>query len=696
VPPASDPAGEISAPPVSVVICAFTLERIDRIAAAIESLEAQTVAPHEIVLVIDHSPELEATCRRRWPEVRVLANREQQGLSGARNTGLAESAGEVVAFLDDDAAAEADWIEVLARAYDDGGVLGAGGAVRPVWDERRPGWFPPEFDWVVGCTHSGMPRERQGVRNLVGANMSFRRDALVEVGGFRHELGRIGTIPAGCEETDLCIRIAKRHPEATILYDPAASVGHSVPVARARLSYFSSRCRAEGRSKAILAGLVGSDAGLAEERSYVRRTLPLGFLRGLADAARGDLDGVKRAAMLVFGLFATTAGYLGARREARRIARRREQAGDGDNRRPRILMVTPRSPLAQGGVERHVMEVSRRVAAAGAQVEVLCSEPGGAAVSEQTRDGVRIRTVRAWPADRDWCLAPRLWREMSREPWDLIHIQSYHTLVAPLAMLRALTLDVPYVLTFHGGGHSIELRNRARRLQRRLLRPLLRRAQRLVAVARFEMDDYGAELGIPAERFALIPNGTDLAFSRAASTNGEPAGAAAIASIGRLERYKGHHRVLAAFPYVLEDEPGSRLLIVGTGPYERQLREQAAALGVGKQVEFTSVPAGEPAAMAELLGRVSLVVLMSEFETHPLVALEAAAAGRRLLVADAGGLSELAEDGFARAIPLDESAEGIARAVVEELTLPPPARRPKLSSWDDCAEELLTLYRSLS
>jgi glycosyltransferase involved in cell wall biosynthesis/GT2 family glycosyltransferase len=679
-----------------VVICAFTVERIDRISAAIESLEAQTVAPHEIVLVIDHSPELETTCRQRWPQVRVLANREQQGLSGARNTGLEESSGEVVAFLDDDAVAGANWIELLGGAYADEGVLGAGGTVRPAWEERRPGWFPPEFDWVVGCTHSGMPRERGSVRNLVGANMSFRRDALVEAGGFRHELGRIGTIPAGCEETDLCIRIAKRHPEATILYDPAASVEHFVPAARGRLSYFSSRCRGEGRSKAILAGLVGSDSGLSEERTYARRTLPLGFLHGLADTARGDLNGARRAAMLVFGLFATTGGYLGARGEARRIARRREQAGDGEGRRPRVLMVTPRSPLAQGGVERHVMEVSRRMAAAGAEVEVLCTEPGGPGLSEEVRDGVKIRTVRAWPAGRDWCFAPRLWREIAREPRDVIHVQSYHTLVAPMAMLRALTLRVPYVLTFHGGGHSIELRNRSRRMQRRLLRPLLKRARRLVAVARFEIDEYGGELGIPPERFALIPNGTDLAFSQTPGSNGGTGGPVAIASIGRLERYKGHHRVLAAFPHVLEDEPDSRLLIVGTGPYEERLHEQAAALGVEGKVEFTSVPAGQPAAMAELLGRVSLVVLMSEFETHPLVALEAAAAGRRLLVADAGGLAELAEDGFARAIPLDESPEGLARAVIEELASPPPDRRPKLSSWEECTEELLALYRSLS
>ncbi len=110
---------------------------------------------------------------------------------------------------------------------------------------------------------------------------------------------------------------------------------------------------------------------------------------------------------------------------------------------------------------------------------------------------------------------------------------------------------------------------------------------------------------------------------------------------------------------MLECEPGRPLLIVGTGPYEAELREQAAELGIGDRVEFTSTPPDRPAAMAELLQRVSLVVLLSDFETHPLVALEAAAAGRRLLVADASGLAEIAEDGFARAIPLDESPEGV-------------------------------------
>lgn len=676
------------------MICAFTRDRLEVLGEAVESLRAQTQPPHEVVLVIDHAPELLEEVRERWPDLKIVANREEQGLSGARNTGVAEATGEVIAFLDDDAIAAPDWLQRLAAAYADPKVLGAGGSVRPRWVEGKPGWFPPEFDWVVGCTHSGMPQEPAPVRNLVGANMSFRREPLIEVGGFSHDLGRVGTLPVGCEETDLSIRVHQRWPKAEIRYDPAAAVDHVVPAARGKVRYFLDRCRAEGRSKAVLTGMVGSDDGLSAERSYVRSTLPLGVLRDLGDALRGDVGGLGRATMIFVGFAATTLDYLRVRSGIAKPDRTAGAEPEENGGAPRVLMVTPRSPLAQGGVERHVMEVSRRMAAAGARVEVLCTDPELRQARTETRDGVRIRTVRAWPRGRDYHLAPGIWREMGRERWDLIHLQSYHTLVAPLAMLRALSLRIPYVVTFHGGGHSSELRNRSRRFQMRLLRPLLRRAARLVAVARFEVEQYGAALGVPPERFALIPNGTDLSFSDADLATAEPA-VPTLASIGRLERYKGHHLVLAAFPQVLERVPEARLLIVGKGPYEDELLRQADELGLNGKVEITSVPPDDPRGMASLLGGVSLVVLMSEFETHPLVALEAAAARRRLLVADAGGLSELAADGFGRAIPLDSSPGEIAAAAVEELGRPLPQRSPVLTSWDECATSLLDLYGSI-
>jgi glycosyltransferase involved in cell wall biosynthesis/GT2 family glycosyltransferase len=675
------------------VICAYTMDRLPWLREAIDSVRNQTLAAEEIVLVVDHLPDLLAEGRRSWPGIRVLPNRHVRGLSGARNSGWSECTGDVVAFLDDDAVAPPQWLERLLSAYESDRVVGVGGAVRPRWLEGRPGWFPSEFDWVVGCTHSGLPSTRTPVRNLVGANMSFRRRLLVELGGFRRELSRVGKTPVGGEETDLCIRIAQRWPRALVVYDPAISVDHAVPGDRARFRYFRSRCAAEGRSKAVLARLVGAESGLASERVYVRQTLPAGIRRGLGEALRGDLGGAARAGAIALGLLFTSAGYARGRVLPGRPVPY-DQFAWATQARPRILMVTPRNPLGQGGVERHVIEVSRRVAAK-AEVEVLCAEPGGPAVTEQQRDGVIIRSVRAWPAKSDYCFAPRIWREMTRKPWDLVHVQSYHTLVAPLAMLRALMLGIPYVLTFHGGGHSQRLRSRLRRAQRLALRPLLARAERLVAVARFEIDLYARELKLPRERFTLIPNGTDPVAMDPALGNhaGEPG---LLASIGRLERYKGHHRVIDALPHVLERRPEARLLVVGSGPYEAALRRHAAERGVADRVEVTSVPAEDRRAMAMLLQRISLVVLLSDFETHPLAGLEAAAAGRRLLVATSGGLAELAEDGLARGVSPDATPAEVAQAIVEELARPIDGQRPNLPSWEDCADALLALYGSIA
>src|SRR5699024_6373706 len=92
-----------SVPTFSVLICAYTMDRLPIMDEAIQSVRSQTRPPVEVLLVIDHSSELLEEAARRWPDVRVLPNREAQGLSGARNTGVAEARGDVVAFLDDDA-----------------------------------------------------------------------------------------------------------------------------------------------------------------------------------------------------------------------------------------------------------------------------------------------------------------------------------------------------------------------------------------------------------------------------------------------------------------------------------------------------------------------------------------------------------------------------------------------------------------
>ncbi len=299
---------------LSVVICAYTEDRWSDLSAAVASVQAQEPPAHDIIVVTDYNDALLVRAQEAFPGVRVVANSEAKGLSGARNTGIAASSGAIVAFLDDDAMAEPGWIRHLLEPYADPLVLGVGGRVVPRWDDARPAWLPAEFDWVVGCTYRGHRSEPGPVRNLIGANMSVRRDVVMKIGGFRHSLGRTASLPAGCEETEFFIRASQQFPNGVVWFEPEAAVSHRVPAARATAKYFRARCFAEGISKTQISRLVGTEDGLASEREYTIRALPRAVRRELGLAVRTlDPKGVARAATVVTGVATTAGGYAAAR-----------------------------------------------------------------------------------------------------------------------------------------------------------------------------------------------------------------------------------------------------------------------------------------------------------------------------------------------------------------------------------------------
>jgi glycosyltransferase involved in cell wall biosynthesis len=301
----------VNEPSIATVICAYTMERWGPLVESIRSVERQTRPAEQIIVAVDHNPELADRLRRELSQVTVVENDGARGLSGARNGGISVAHSDVVAFLDDDAFAEPDWLDWLAQGYAHERVAGVGGAIQPSWLNGRPDWFPEEFDWVVGCTYRGMPVSLEPIRNLIGANMSFRRELFDTVGTFRSGIGRVGTLPVGCEETELCIRVRQRFPEMTFLYEPRARVSHLVPPERATPRYFLQRCFSEGRSKTAVTRHVGSSDGLASERRYTVHTLPAGVVRGLTDTIRrGRPSGVARAAAIATGLAVTTAGFV--------------------------------------------------------------------------------------------------------------------------------------------------------------------------------------------------------------------------------------------------------------------------------------------------------------------------------------------------------------------------------------------------
>ena len=307
-----NPADLTGSPTVSVIIAAFAMERWRDLREAVESVRAQTLPDVETIVVIDHNPDLLDLAKRELEDVTVVPNVGSKGASGARNTGVAASHGEVVAFLDDDAVAAPTWLEVLLPHFTDPKVVGVGGKLDPLWATSRPSWFPQEFDWAVGGSYRGMPDEATRVRNVWSVNMAIPRRLFDAIGGFRADFGKVGR-RSRPEDTDLCLRAAAARPGGTWVYEPAAIVGHRVPVNRTTPGYFMRRCLNEGKGKAALGSLNGRSQSTSVERLYTRRVLPEGVARGLRDAAHGDAAGGLRSIAIAAGFSFTVAGFMTGR-----------------------------------------------------------------------------------------------------------------------------------------------------------------------------------------------------------------------------------------------------------------------------------------------------------------------------------------------------------------------------------------------
>ncbi|MCW1959155.1 MAG: glycosyltransferase [Mycobacterium sp.] len=306
---------------ISAVVCAYTDARRELLDSSIEAILAQLRPDDQLVVVIDYNEELLARVSAEYgSRATVVPNRNDQGICGARNAGIEASRCDVVAFVDDDAQVQPGWLERLREDYRDPAVTGVGGNAQPVWPAERPAWFPDTFNWVVGCSHEGLPEHRAPVRNLLGCNMSFRREALDAVGGFNPEIGQTGSNLMRCDETELCIRINQQTAAPLLLLDPSVKVRHWVSDDRTTWKYFLRRCFWEGFSKRQLSTMVGQSDALSTERRFTVAVLPKAFARELVTAARTPgrrLGHLGQSAAMVVGFAATAYGYVYASVKAR-------------------------------------------------------------------------------------------------------------------------------------------------------------------------------------------------------------------------------------------------------------------------------------------------------------------------------------------------------------------------------------------
>jgi glucosyl-dolichyl phosphate glucuronosyltransferase len=320
----SEPASAAAADPASaasvgcmrqrrsaaVVVCTASQQREPLLRACVDSLLAGKRVPDEIFVVVDQNALLEKTLAGRIPAAATLLRTERQGNSEGRNVGIHAATSDVIAFVDDDATVDTDWLVSLMEPFETSDdVLGVGGAVVPDWaGDRR--WLPDELLWVVGCTYRGHREDPGPIRNPIGCNMAFRRDELVAAGGFATEFGKRGDAMVICDETELGLRLERAHGPGRIQYVPTAHVRHVVPAARIGWKALVRRSITEGLSKGRLYRLYPG-AAVSAERRYVRRLLTDAVPRLVVQGVvRRDRQPVLGAAAILVSLLATGAAFV--------------------------------------------------------------------------------------------------------------------------------------------------------------------------------------------------------------------------------------------------------------------------------------------------------------------------------------------------------------------------------------------------
>ncbi len=280
----------MTSPRATVVVC--THDRADVLAAAVEHAHAQAVACDAEVLVVDNAstdrtPALVAALQARLgPRLRAVHETEL-GLSSARNRGLAEAAGAIAVYLDDDAIPRPGWLASLLAAFDDPAVVAAGGRIVLRFPGTAPAWLHPTLHCQLSAYDQGTaPRTiRYGQADYpYGANIAFRVATARDLGGFSRFVGPRGRHQLVHDETDLCYRL--EHAAGTIRYVPDAVVDHVVLPERLSPAWMLRRATTGGQSAAVF---------ILRNRGLLRALWRLRWLYGrdlltLPYAAREPID----------------------------------------------------------------------------------------------------------------------------------------------------------------------------------------------------------------------------------------------------------------------------------------------------------------------------------------------------------------------------------------------------------------------
>lgn len=226
----------------SVIVC--TYNRADSLSQTLACLAQQQVRPgvRWEVLVVDnnskdHTRDVVAARQREWPGLRY-GFEQQQGLSHARNHGIAAARGEILLFTDDDVCPEPDWVQKILDGMAAHGCLACGGYIAPIWEAPPPRWLTERFHGflAIRADREDTFRIAPDGQSPFGANMAFRREVFQRFGVFDVSRGRKGNVLAAGEDGEMFDRILRSG--AKVMFFGDARVHHRVEAFRVRKRYF--------------------------------------------------------------------------------------------------------------------------------------------------------------------------------------------------------------------------------------------------------------------------------------------------------------------------------------------------------------------------------------------------------------------------------------------------------------------------
>ncbi len=350
----------------------------------------------------------------------------------------------------------------------------------------------------------------------------------------------------------------------------------------------------------------------------------------------------------------------------------------------KIAHVCPRFYPYIGGVETHVMEVTRRLSNKGFEVEVLTTDPVGNLPKEEVLEKVKIRRFASWAPGESYFFSNQLRSYLvhNSRSYEIVHAHSYHAFPALYAARSKSKNRFIFTSHFHGGGHTF-MRNLLHIPYKYVAKNIFEKADYVVSVSSHEKNLIAKKFKVSAQKIVVIPDGINQAEFPLMKK--EQSDKKMILYVGRLENYKGVDYIVKVLPLVDDD---IQLEIVGKGPHRNSILSLVNRLGISNRVRLS-----QDLSRQELLNKyseASLFVLLSKYEAFGIVVAEALASGTPCIVTNSSALAEWIDNkncfGMDYPIDLGKLADLINR------TINLSVESPEIPSWDTVVERLIMLY----